>query len=241
MPRLNVVDPASASGPVKEISTAPERQASEHLQGHGQLPPWLNFYLAGSALSRTPASRARSRKSSACSSLRQRLRLLPPPTPTSASAGLSEEQTVAARTGGDLGDAKPQRRRQFATRCTRSVATWAMTTSRPSRAGYDDGHIAGFVASAARHLHQLLQPREPDHRRPAHAACCLSSVPKPQRRQWRRLPASVAVFHWGVPPPISLYFHWRRVAAPAHDTLIRSTPCRNNARISLSSPARSTR
>src|SRR5690606_38979374 len=65
-------------------------------------------------------------------------------------AGLSEAQTIAARTGGDLGDAKLNAVAKFATALheKRGSVSDADLTAFKS-AGYTDGHIAELVASAA--------------------------------------------------------------------------------------------
>ena len=101
MPRLNVVDPASASGPVKEIFDGPLK--GKHLnifKGMGNSPAALNFYLAGSG----------ALKDASLSSKEQEVVQLvfaqgngcdycqAAHTHIGKGAGLSEEQTVAART-----------------------------------------------------------------------------------------------------------------------------------------------
>lgn len=153
MPRLNVVDPASATGPVKEIFDGPLQ--GKHLnifKGMGNAPAALNFYLAGSG----------ALKDAGLSSKEQEVVQLvfaqgngcdycqAAHTHIGKGAGLSEDQTVAARTGGDLGDAKLNAVAKFATALHEKRGNVGDDDiSAFKNAGYDDGNIAELVASAA--------------------------------------------------------------------------------------------
>lgn len=153
MSRLNVVDPASATGPVKEIFDGPLQ--GKHLnifKSMGNSPAALNFYLAGSG----------ALKDAGLSSKEQEVVQLvfaqgngcdycqAAHTHMGKGAGLSEDQTVAARAGRDLGDAKLNAVAKFATALHEKRGNVGDDDiSAFKNAGYDDGHIAELVASAA--------------------------------------------------------------------------------------------
>ena len=153
MARLNVVDPASASGDVKEIFDGPLK--GKHLnifKGMGNSAAALNFYLNGSgALSGASLSAkeqeviqlvfAQGNGCDYCQAAHTHI---------GKGAGLTEEQTIAARTGGDLGDAKLTALGRFATALHEKRGFVADSDiSDFKAAGYDDGAVAEVVAVSA--------------------------------------------------------------------------------------------
>ncbi|HED54195.1 MAG TPA: carboxymuconolactone decarboxylase family protein [Phycisphaerales bacterium] len=153
MPRLNTVDPASSTGAVKEIFDGPLN--GKHLnifKGMGNSPAALKFYLGASGAlkeaSLSPTEQevvqlvfAQGNGCDYCQAAH---------THVGKNAGLTEEQTVAARTNGDLGDPKLNAVNTFA---------WALHEKKGfvsdrdledfKNAGYDDGAIAETIAVAA--------------------------------------------------------------------------------------------
>jgi len=153
MPRLSVIDPASATGAVKEIFDGPLN--GKHLnifKGMGNSAAALNFYLGGSG----------ALKNASLSVMEQEVIQLvfaqgngcnycqAAHTHIGKGAGLTEEQTIAARTNGDLGDDK-----------LNAISTFAIAMHEKrgfvsdediavfKGVGFDDGAIAEAVAVSA--------------------------------------------------------------------------------------------
>lgn len=153
MARLNVVDPVSASGDVKAIFDGPLK--GKHLnifKGMGNSAAALNFYLNGSG----------ALKDASLSSKEQEVIQLvfaqgngcdycqAAHTHIGKGAGLTEEQTIAARTGGDLGDPKLSALRQFAGALHEKRGNVSDDDiSSFKSAGYDDASVAEVVAVSA--------------------------------------------------------------------------------------------
>ena len=153
MPRLNVVDPASTTGAVKEIFDGPLN--GKHLnifKGLGNSAAALKFYLGASGglkeASLTPTEQeviqlvfAQGNGCNYCQAAHTHI---------GKNAGLSEAQTIAARTNGDLGDAKLNAVKSFASALHEKrgfVSDDDLEAFR--KAGYDDGAIAEAVAVSA--------------------------------------------------------------------------------------------
>ncbi|MEM8756855.1 MAG: carboxymuconolactone decarboxylase family protein, partial [Planctomycetota bacterium] len=109
MARLSTIEPAQATGKAKEIFDGP--LAGKHLnifKGMANSPAGLEFYLGGSgALANASLSAAEQEviqlvfaQANDCDYCQAAH------TAMGKGAGLSEDQTIAARKGGDLGDAK---------------------------------------------------------------------------------------------------------------------------------------
>ena len=153
MARLNVVDPAAATGDVKEIFDGPLK--GKHLnifKGMGNSAAALNFYLNGSgALGKASLSAkeqevvqlvfAQGNNCGYCQAAHTHI---------GQGAGLTEDQTIAARTNGDLGDEKLTAITRFANAVhANRGAVSDGDISDFKAAGYDDGAIAEVVAVAA--------------------------------------------------------------------------------------------
>lgn len=153
MPRLNVVDPASAPAPVKAIFDGPLK--GKHLnifKGMGNSPAALNFYLSGSGALKDASLSAKEQEvvqlvfaqGNGCDYCQAAH------TAMGKGAGLTEAQTVAARSGNDLGDAKLTAIARFATALHEKRGFVSDSDIAAFRnAGYTDGHIAEVIASAA--------------------------------------------------------------------------------------------
>lgn len=153
MPRLNVVDPASATGPVREIFDGPLK--GKHLnifKGLGNSPAALNFYLGGAGALKNAGLSAKEQEvvqlvfaqGNGCDYC------LAAHTHIGKGAGLTEAQTVAARTGKDLGDPKLTAVARFATALHEKRGNVSGADIEAfKKAGYTDGHIAELVATSA--------------------------------------------------------------------------------------------
>lgn len=153
MPRLNVVDPATAPAPAKAIFDGPLK--GKHLnifKGMGNSPAALNFYLNGSGALKEASLSAQEQEvvqlvfaqGNGCDYCQAAH------TAMGKGAGLTEAQTVAARTGGDLGDAKLSAVAKFAMALHEKRGFVSDSDIAAFRsAGYTDGHIAEVIASAA--------------------------------------------------------------------------------------------
>ena len=136
MARLNVVDPAAATGDVKEIFDGPLK--GKHLnifKGMGNSAAALNFYLSGSgALGKASLSSkeqevvqlvfAQANECGYCQAAHTHI---------GQGAGLTEDQTIAARTNSDLGDAKLTALSKFTTAVHSTAARFLIVTSLTSR------------------------------------------------------------------------------------------------------------
>ncbi len=153
MARLNVVDPAAATGDVKEIFDGPLK--GKHLnifKGMGNSAAALNFYLNGSgALGKASLSAkeqevvqlvfAQGNNCDYCQAAHTHI---------GKNAGLTEDQTIAARTNGDLGDTKLTAIRTFASALHEKRGFVSDDDIAAFKgAGYDDGAIAEVVAVSA--------------------------------------------------------------------------------------------
>ncbi|MEO1715860.1 MAG: carboxymuconolactone decarboxylase family protein [Planctomycetota bacterium] len=153
MPRLNTVEPAQATGKAKEIFDGP--LAGKHLnifKGMANSPAALQFYLGGSgALAEGSLSAAEQEvvqlvfaQANDCDYCQAAH------TAMGQGAGLSQDQTIAARRQSDLGDAKLSALARFAGAIhekTGFVSDDDVSAFRS--AGYDDGAIAEVIATAA--------------------------------------------------------------------------------------------
>lgn len=153
MPRLNVVDPATATAPAKAIFDGPLK--GKHLnifKGMGNSPAALNFYLNGSGALKDASLTAKEQEvvqlvfaqGNGCDYCQAAH------TAIGKGAGLTEAQTVAARTSKDLGDAKLTAVARFASALFEKRGNVSdADISAFKKAGYTDGHIAELIASAA--------------------------------------------------------------------------------------------
>lgn len=153
MPRLNVLDPATATGPAKAIFDGPLK--GKHLnifKGMGNSPAALNFYLNASGALKDAGLSAKEQEvvqlvfaqGNGCDYCQAAH------THIGKGAGLTEQQTVSARTGKDLGDPKLTAVAKFATALFERRGNVSDTDLAAfKKAGYTDGHIAELVASAA--------------------------------------------------------------------------------------------
>ncbi|MEL6797241.1 MAG: carboxymuconolactone decarboxylase family protein [Planctomycetota bacterium] len=153
MPRLNTVEPAQATGKAKEIFEGP--LAGKHLnifKGMANSPAASQFYLGGSgALGEASLSAAEQEvvqlvfaQANDCDYCQAAH------TAMGQGAGLSQDQTIAARRQSDLGDAKLSALARFAGAIhekTGFVSDDDVSAFRS--AGYDDGAIAEVIATAA--------------------------------------------------------------------------------------------
>jgi uncharacterized peroxidase-related enzyme len=153
MPRLATIDPAKATGKVKEIFDGPLKAMQLNIfKGMANSPAGLEFYLnASGALAHASLSKkeqevvqlvfAQANDCGYC---------LAAHTHIGKGAGLTEPQTVAARKRGDLGDAK-------LTALTRFAAAFHEKRGHVSdadvqafkAAGYTDGAVVEVIATAA--------------------------------------------------------------------------------------------
>lgn len=153
MARLNVVDPAHASGKVKELFDGP--LAGKHLnifKGLGNSPAALNFYLQASGALKDASLSDKEKEvvqlvfaegngCEYCTAAH---------TTIGKGAGLSDDQMLAARSGGDLGDAKLTALRTFAEAVHEKRANVTDEDIENFKsAGYDDGAIAEVIAVSA--------------------------------------------------------------------------------------------
>ena len=153
MPRLTVVDPANATGKAKELFDGPLK--GKHLnifKGMANSPAALEFYLNGSgALAGASLSAkeqevvqlvfAQANKCDYCQAAH---------TAIGKGAGLTEDQTIAARTQGDLGDAKLTAIAAFAGALFEKRGFVSDDDIQAFKsAGYDDGAVAEIIAVSA--------------------------------------------------------------------------------------------
>lgn len=150
MPRLQSVDPASATGEVKSIFEGPLKGKELNIfKGMANSPAVLNTYLGiAGALGKASLSAAEQEvihlavgQENNCGYC------LAAHTAIAKGAGLSEDQTVAARTGSDLGDAKLTALGTFAKALHEKRGFVSDDDIAAFRAaGYDDGAIGETVA-----------------------------------------------------------------------------------------------
>ncbi len=166
MPRLTTIEPAQATGKAKEIFDGPLK--GKHLnifKGMANSPAGLQFYLgAAGALADaglSPAEQevvqlvfAQANDCDYCQAAH---------TAMGKGAGLSEDQTVAARKQADLGDAKLTALARFASAFHEKRGFVSDDDlAQFKKAGYNDGAIVEVVAVAAlasytnwfNHVHQ---------------------------------------------------------------------------------------
>ncbi|MEL6499339.1 MAG: carboxymuconolactone decarboxylase family protein [Planctomycetota bacterium] len=153
MPRLNTIEPAQATGKAKEIFDGP--LAGKHLnifKGMANSPAALQFYLGGSgALAEASLSAAEQEvvqlvfaQANDCDYCQAAH------TAMGQGAGLSQDQTIAARRQSDLGDAKLSALARFAGAIHEKKGFVSDDDVSAFRsAGYDDGAIAEVIATAA--------------------------------------------------------------------------------------------
>lgn len=152
MPRLNVVDPARAEGRAKELFDGPLKGMHINIfKGLANSGAALDFYAQGTgALKGGKLSGAEREviqltigQSNGCDYC------LAAHTAVGQKEGLSQEQTVAARTG-TLGDAKLSALSKFAG-TIHEKRGWVSDEDLAAfrNAGYDDGHVAEVVAGVA--------------------------------------------------------------------------------------------
>lgn len=153
MPRLTTIEPAQATGKAKEIFEGPLK--GKHLnifKGMANSPAGLQFYLgAAGALNQASLSAAEQEvvqlvfaQANDCEYCQAAH------TAMGKSAGLSEEQTIAARTQSDLGDAKLTALTRFASAFHEKRGFVSDDDiAQFKNAGYDDGAIVEVVATAA--------------------------------------------------------------------------------------------
>lgn len=153
MPRLHVMDPATATGKAREIFDGPLK--GKHLnifKGMANSPAALNFYLQGSGALAQGSLTAAEREvvQLAIAEANQCDYCLAAHTAIGKGAGLSEAQTIAAR-GGAIGDsARLDALAKFALALHEKKGfVSADDLARFRAAGFDDGAIAEVVASYA--------------------------------------------------------------------------------------------
>jgi len=153
MPRLTVIDPASATGAVKEIFDGPLN--GKHLnifKGMGNSAAALNFYLSGSGALKDASISAKEQEvvqlvfaqGNGCGYCQAAH------THIGKGAGLTQEQTVAARTNGDLGDDRLNAINSFAVALHEKRGNVSDEDIAAFKAaGYDDGSVAEVIAVSA--------------------------------------------------------------------------------------------
>ncbi|MEM1072393.1 MAG: carboxymuconolactone decarboxylase family protein [Planctomycetota bacterium] len=153
MPRLTTIEPAQSTGAVKEIFDGP--LAGKHLnifKGMANSPAALRFYLGASgALAEASLSEAEREvvqlvfaEANGCGYCAAAHTMI------GKGAGLTDEHTIGARRGGDLGDSRLTALAKFAGAIHEKNGNVSDTDVAAFRsAGYDDGAIAEVIATAA--------------------------------------------------------------------------------------------
>lgn len=153
MPRLQTVDPANATGKTKEIFDGPLK--GKHLnifRGMANSPAALQTYLgvAGALSGASLSAKEQEVVHLAVSQENTCDYCLAAHTAIGTGAGLKPEQTIAARVGGDVGDAKLTALAKFAKSLHEKRGFVSDDDiSAFKGAGYDDGSIAEVVATYA--------------------------------------------------------------------------------------------
>ena len=155
MPRLNVVDPATATGKVKEIFDGPLQGKHFNIfKGLANSPAGLDFYLSGNgALAATGLSDAEKEAIAlAVGEANQCNYCVAAHTAIGKGAGLSDAQTVEARRG-HMDDARLDALVKFTLRLHEKrgfVDEADLETFKA--AGYTDGHVVEVVACYAMNI-----------------------------------------------------------------------------------------
>ena len=153
MPRLTTIEPAQATGKAREIFDGPLKGKSLNIfKGMANSPAGLQFYLGGSgALADASLSAAEQEvvqlvfaQANDCDYCQAAH------TAMGKGAGLTEDQTVAARKQGDLGDPKLTALTRFASVLHEKRGFVSDDDlAQFKAAGYDDGAVVEVIAVAA--------------------------------------------------------------------------------------------
>jgi AhpD family alkylhydroperoxidase len=150
MPRLAVVDPAQSTGKVKEIFEGPLKGKHINIfKGMANSPAVLQAYLgmAGALAGAKLSAKEQEIVQLAIGAANDCGYCQAAHTVIGKGAGLSEQQTVAARGGASLGDAKLDALKRFALAMHEKRGNIGDAELEAFRkAGYDDGHAAEVTA-----------------------------------------------------------------------------------------------
>lgn len=153
MPRLNVVNPETATGKVKELFDGPLRGKHFNLfKGLANSPAALQAYLgmSGTLGSGTLSAAEREAIALAVSEANQCGYCVAAHTAIGKAAGMTDQQTVAARKGAVPDDPKMDALVKFAMRIHEKKG-WVSDddVAQFKAAGYDDGAVAEVIANYA--------------------------------------------------------------------------------------------
>ena len=151
MPRLQTIDPATATGPVKEIFDGPLKGKELNIfKGMGNSAATLNAYLAlsGALAGGTFNAKEREVIQLAVGQANECAYCVAAHTQIGLGAGLTEAQTVGARKGSVEGDDRLNALATFA-RAVRDKAGWVSDEDVDTfrNAGFDDGQVAEVIAN----------------------------------------------------------------------------------------------
>lgn len=151
MPRLSVVDPATATGRVKEIFDGPLAQMKLNIfKGMANSPVGLEAYLglSGALKSGSLSDKERETIQLAVSQLASCDYCVAAHTVLGKGAGLTEEQTIQARRGSVSGDSKLDALARFAVALHEKRGFVSDDDlSAFKAAGYDDGAVVEAIAT----------------------------------------------------------------------------------------------